>query len=202
MTKIDKSFIEHLVKTVNIDEYMESEYDSNFISNSHSNWANTNCPMPYHDDSSPSFGVNSKDNLYHCFGCGAKGNVINLVQNVEGLTFVETIQKLSNFANIEIELVNLDLKTIIRELNNSINKYFELENSSRYPGGLSEVGFLIAFSHRTKKHLKKSNYDKKEMLLIDNLYQDIEKKIIEEDFKGIHNIWKNLNKIIKDRANA
>jgi DNA primase len=202
MTKIDKNFIDLLVKTVRIEEYMESEYDSYFIYNRTTNWGNTNCPMPYHADSSPSFGVNTNDNLYNCFGCGAKGNVINLVQAVEGLTFVETIQKLANFANIDIELVNLDIKTLIRDLNNSINRYFELENTSRYPGGLSEVGFLIAFSHRTKKYLRKNNFDEKDMQWIDSVYQDLENKINSNDFKGINDLWKKLSDMMRSKHHA
>ena len=93
-TKITRNFIDNLVKSIDIMEFMESAYDSDFIISKNSDWANTRCPMPDHDDGNPSFGVNTKSNTYNCFGCGATGDLIKLVQDVEGFNFVESIQKL------------------------------------------------------------------------------------------------------------
>ena len=70
-TKITRNFIDSLVKSIDIMEFMESAYDSDFIISKNSDWANTRCPMPDHDDGNPSFGLNNKSNTYNCFGCGA-----------------------------------------------------------------------------------------------------------------------------------
>ena len=43
---------------------------------------------PFHDERSPSFSVDAAKKLYHCFGCGAGGDAIGFVREVEGLDFV------------------------------------------------------------------------------------------------------------------
>ena len=79
--------------------------------------------MPSHEDSSPSFGVNIKDNNYNCFGCNAKGDLISLVQEVENLNFIEAIQKISVFAKLDVETSDLELKSLVNELSDSIKTY-------------------------------------------------------------------------------
>lgn len=199
MQKIDRVFIDHILKNVSMVEYLEKEYDLDFIYNRKSNWFNTNCPMPDHDDSSPSFGVNNETNLFHCFGCGEKGDLIKLIQKVEGLNFVESIQKIADFAGIDIELVNLDIKSIIKDLKNHISEYLTENNSNPYPGNLSEIGFLIAFSERTKKHIRKNNFDIQEINWTDSLYKQIEIFSEQQDYKSIDKLWLNFSKMCKER---
>jgi DNA primase catalytic core len=49
---------------------------------------------PFHEEKTPSFTVNPKTNLYHCFGCGAGGDVIGFVCKKEGIGFREAVQRL------------------------------------------------------------------------------------------------------------
>jgi len=51
------------------------------------------CPL--HDDHTPSFLVDERDQHYHCFGCGAHGDVIDLVRRVERLDFRRAVQRLT-----------------------------------------------------------------------------------------------------------
>lgn len=37
---------------------------------------------PFHGEKTPSFSVNATDQFYHCFGCGAGGNVFTFLQNM------------------------------------------------------------------------------------------------------------------------
>ena len=197
-TIITRQFIDNLVKSIDIIEFMESEYDSDFIISKHTDWANTRCPMPDHDDGNPSFGVNTKTNTYNCFGCGATGDLIQLVQDVEGLNFVESIHKLSVFAKIDIETVDFDVKYLMREVSNTIKKYLEKENnSSNYPGGLSEVDFLISFSEKIKKYERLNNYHPEFILWTDSIYKQIDEDLHKENFKNLNLLWKNFIKNAK-----
>jgi DNA primase len=47
---------------------------------------------PFHPDRSPSFYVNDAKGLYHCFGCGAHGDVIKFLRDQEGMGFIEALQ--------------------------------------------------------------------------------------------------------------
>lgn len=49
---------------------------------------------PIHTEKTPSFHVDAKRQAYKCFGCGKSGDVINFIQEVENISFVEAIKKL------------------------------------------------------------------------------------------------------------
>ena len=52
------------------------------------------CCCPFHPDTNASFSIDTMKNLFHCFGCGAKGNVIQFVQEYEKLDFRKAVEKL------------------------------------------------------------------------------------------------------------
>ena len=57
---------------------------------------------PFHNEKTPSFTVNDDKAFYHCFGCGAHGDVINFVLETEGLSFPETIERLAGQAGLQM----------------------------------------------------------------------------------------------------
>ena len=57
---------------------------------------------PFHNEKTPSFTVNDDKAFYHCFGCGAHGDVIRFVTETEGLTFPEAVGKLAGMAGMEV----------------------------------------------------------------------------------------------------
>ena len=50
---------------------------------------------PFHNEKSPSFHVVPDRKMYHCFGCGKGGGVINFVMEMEKLEFVEAVETLA-----------------------------------------------------------------------------------------------------------
>lgn len=63
---------------------------------------------PIHNEKSGSFNVNSNSNTFHCFGCGAGGDIISLVQQMEGLSFTGAMQLLAEEYDINLESVESD----------------------------------------------------------------------------------------------
>jgi DNA primase len=57
---------------------------------------------PFHGEKSPSFSVNQDQGLYYCFGCGAKGDVITFVREIDHLDFVGAVEKLASTAGIAL----------------------------------------------------------------------------------------------------
>lgn len=49
---------------------------------------------PFHSDSNPSMSVSESKHIFKCFSCGAGGNAISFIQNIEGITFIEAVKKL------------------------------------------------------------------------------------------------------------
>ena len=57
---------------------------------------------PFHNEKSPSFSVNGDMQVYHCFGCGAGGNVYTFVMNYENYTFPEAVRMLAQWAGVAL----------------------------------------------------------------------------------------------------
>ncbi|TQV70249.1 DNA primase [Denitrobaculum tricleocarpae] len=57
---------------------------------------------PFHNEKSPSFTVSEDKGFFHCFGCGAHGDVIGFVMRTEGLAFPEAAEKLANEAGLQM----------------------------------------------------------------------------------------------------
>jgi len=53
---------------------------------------------PFHNEKNPSFSVNEEKGLFHCFGCGASGDVIRFVELIEGVSFKEALLRLGTDA--------------------------------------------------------------------------------------------------------
>ncbi|GAE30685.1 DNA primase [Halalkalibacter hemicellulosilyticusJCM 9152] len=59
---------------------------------------------PFHGENTPSFSVSPDKQLYHCFGCGAGGNVFTFLMELENLSFVEAAVQLGKRANIDVSI--------------------------------------------------------------------------------------------------
>ncbi len=57
---------------------------------------------PFHNEKSPSFTVNDAKGFYHCFGCGAHGDVIRWMTDQRGLSFMDAVKDLAAEANMEV----------------------------------------------------------------------------------------------------
>jgi DNA primase len=57
---------------------------------------------PFHDEKSPSFHVRPQVGLYHCFGCGEGGDVIDFVQKTAGLPFTEAVEYLAGRVGVQL----------------------------------------------------------------------------------------------------
>jgi len=58
---------------------------------------------PFHDERTPSFGVNPIEKVYHCFGCQASGDVFRFVMETEGLDFTGALETLANRFGVELQ---------------------------------------------------------------------------------------------------
>ncbi len=108
---------------------------------------------PFHPEKTPSFSINPEAGFYYCFGCGASGDAITFVREVEHLDFVDAVERLASLAGIEL-------------------RYDEARTSKdrERRGRLTEVvGAAIAFYHdllvrsddakRARGYLRTRNFD-------------------------------------------
>lgn len=94
--RIPRHFIDDLLVRVDIVELVDSHLPlkktgSNFVAR-----------CPFHNEKTPSFSVNRKRQIYHCFGCGASGNAISFLMEYSHLGFVEAVEDLAAFVGVDV----------------------------------------------------------------------------------------------------
>lgn len=110
---------------------------------------------PFHPDKNPSLNISQQKQVYHCFACGASGNVFTFVMEYDKITFVEAATKLAFRAGIELNIrgatpdVSSEISRLF-EINKSAARFFydKLQNASGY-----EKDFLDEYLK--KRELKK-----------------------------------------------
>ncbi|GAA4439317.1 DNA primase [Ravibacter arvi] len=64
--------------------------------------ANYQACCPFHNEKTPSFSVNPVRQIYKCFGCGASGDAIKFVMDIDGVGYMEALRHLAQKYKIEI----------------------------------------------------------------------------------------------------
>lgn len=57
---------------------------------------------PFHSEKTPSFHIRDEQGTYHCFGCGAHGDIFSFLQAVEGVSFMEALEKLASLNGVTV----------------------------------------------------------------------------------------------------
>ncbi|MGH8795323.1 MAG: DNA primase, partial [Stackebrandtia sp.] len=65
---------------------------------------------PFHDERTPSFNVTPSRGFWHCFGCGAGGDVITFLTQLEHLSFTEAVERLASKAGVTLHYETPDGK--------------------------------------------------------------------------------------------
>lgn len=77
---------------------------------------------PFHSEKTPSFSVSPDKQIYHCFGCGKGGGVINFVMEVENLSFPEAVEFLAKRAGMAMPEESNDRESRKRARMLALNK--------------------------------------------------------------------------------
>ena len=104
---------------------------------------------PFHNDRNPSMSVNQPRQIYHCFSCGAGGDVYKFVMEYENLTFPEAVKVLADRAGVELPEQEFskearqqaDIKAQIMEMNRLAAKYYYY--TLRQPAGKTGLDYLL-----------------------------------------------------------
>lgn len=93
--------------------------------------ANYTACCPFHNEKSPSFNVNPVRQIYKCFGCGAAGDSIKFVMDIEGVSYGEALRHLAQKYNIEVEEEQQTPEEVLRQ-NERDSLYIVLNFAQKY----------------------------------------------------------------------
>lgn len=141
---------------------------------------------PFHQEKSPSFNVRPLQGFYHCFGCGAGGDVYKFLQEMESLSFYEAVENLAGKVGFTLTYEagakgpDQGQKSRIFEANQVAAKYFQqqLMTDAAIPGRdflksrgfdkqaaeLFGVGFAPKGWNNLTDHLKASGFTEEELV--------------------------------------
>lgn len=123
----DREFIEKISDKVDLLEYASQFYDFKRIGD---DWV-TSCPN--HSDSTPSLKITPSKNMFHCFGCGAGGKILQWKQTYEHCTFQQAVDEVLKLTGISYnELKTPEAVKFFRKYNNAIKyKPTKVDTSQR-----------------------------------------------------------------------
>ncbi|WP_321397486.1 DNA primase [Emcibacter sp.] len=140
---------------------------------------------PFHNEKSPSFTVNDDKAFYHCFGCGAHGDIIRFVTETEGLSFPEAVERLAGQAGLPMpeytpeDRVKTEKRKNLYDVMEAATQWFQSQLRTRagkegldylLRRGLSEPtirNFRLGFSQDSRTALKDA------MLARDGITEDM-----------------------------
>ncbi|MCS6884858.1 MAG: DNA primase [Acidobacteriota bacterium] len=114
---------------------------------------------PFHDERTPSFNVNPAKQIFHCFGCGAGGDVFSFVMQAENCSFTEAVRLVADRFGITITLDtgkdNIELRQQLLKVNALAEKFFS-ENLGKGAEGKRARKYLLerGLTERTIEKLK------------------------------------------------
>lgn len=110
---------------------------------------------PFHKEKTPSFSVSPDKQIFHCFGCGAGGNVIHFISKIENIDFKESLEMLAEKAGITLPTLDNtedNKRQLLKEKIYEINK----ESALYYHKTLYEE-----ISKPAQEYVKKRKLDNK-----------------------------------------
>ena len=120
MTRISDDTIEEIRSGTDIVDLI-SEYVQ--LAKRGKNWFGL---CPFHEEGSPSFSVSEDKQLFHCFGCGASGNAITFMMDMENRSFIDSIVKLGSRLGMELESAQTDNQASNSSSNQKMLKAYTL----------------------------------------------------------------------------
>ena len=118
-----ESFIKELTERNDINEVVSS-----YVRLTKKSGNNMFGLCPFHSEKSPSFSVSNDKQIYHCFGCGKGGSVINFIMEIENLSYPDAVRFLARRVGMAVpedeKDVNFSRRERMLQLNRDAARYF------------------------------------------------------------------------------
>lgn len=97
MVRLSNDFLQRLKDSVNINDIIGSYVDLK----KKGRYYFASCPF-HGPEKTPSFSVSPEKGFYYCFGCHESGDIFHFLQKMEGITFMEAVERVADYAHIDM----------------------------------------------------------------------------------------------------
>lgn len=159
---------------------------------------------PFHHEKTPSFHISREKQLYHCFGCGAGGNVITFIKEIKQITFYEALKELAQRYNIQLvesflrpkyykdkeyfDIINFALeffrKNLLSDEGKTALEYLKERKINENTITYFKIGFAPESWDKLKNQLVSNNFKLELAYQLGLLSQNPEKKSYYDKFRG------------------
>lgn len=140
---------------------------------------------PFHQEKTPSFSVNKRKQIFHCFGCGKGGNAIAWLMAYEHISFPESVRRLAEKAGIKVQRYTPSYDNTLIETLYQIHQFaqdffFQYLRQKNHP--LASIGMSYLF----KRGLHPNTIDDSGIGLSPPNWDDFTKIAINEGYSEEH----------------
>lgn len=195
MALLSREFIDYVIDSTNFLDILE--YYSIVPGNMNKkNEIKIKCP--FHEDNNPSCGISIDKKVYHCWSCGASGNIVDFIMNekpylespVAYLAFPRAIKLMASISDIK-EMKEADVIDISID-----NFYRKMKNEEREESVYQKI---VNMNYIISKFLGDYLFENPDKInKIQKLYESLDKYIDEENLDKIKELWSNLPEKIND----
>jgi DNA primase len=145
------------------------------------------CCCPFHDDSTPSMIINATDEIetFKCFGCGAKGSVVDFIMKRRGVGLVGALEYFKKKYALTTNIEEMDIKKLI-----------ERTNKRKKPVAITSL--MIMISRQVREFLKTSNDKKSDFLKLKTDLVLTDEAAYVENVEYLNKYYKQIIKTIND----
>src|SRR3989344_615902 len=132
-----------------------------------------NCP--FHKEKTPSFMISPERQSWHCFGCGAGGDIFGFLMKYENLEFGEALRILAEKAGVELKRLNpqeYKLTGLLYELNEKAKEYFKRALQNSEP----------AKKYLASRHLNQETIDEFELGWVPNEFEGLSMHLLKAGY--------------------
>jgi DNA primase len=144
---------------------------------------------PFHNEKTPSFSVHATRQFYHCFGCGASGDVFSFVQKIENITFPEAVRTVAQKLGVSLPKVSYSSpaeakeakqRTVLLEIHDRACGFFQ--ECLRRPEGARAREYLLGrgLNEEMIKTFKIGFAPDSGFLLRDRLKNEFDQQVLRE----------------------
>ncbi|MEE3002826.1 MAG: DNA primase [Pseudomonadota bacterium] len=134
--------------------------------------ANYKACCPFHNEKTPSFSVSSSKQLYHCFGCGASGNIITFAMKYNNIDFVAAVEMIARDTGLQMpQLTQIDPK--VQQKYNAARSIYE-QVYKTYQGNLKNNE--ASMKYLVNRGICKDNIEKYKLGYSLNSWDDIKSR--------------------------